>query len=132
MAYKVIWGNFLMAGILNFHTLLFLGYNSETESTDIMNSTNETVTQFKCNTVAGDWYDKFLYPYFDVIDLLFYAIIPFFIMAVCTVLIVKVLYDSKKRLSQMSSRKSEESKTLFDSRASTANRYVILISLYLF
>ena len=114
MAHKVIIGSFLLAALLNFHTLLFLGYeqNDTNSATNIINATssnenNNTIvtSKFYCASRVG-WYDTFLYPYFDWIDLLVYTIIPFFIMAICTFIIVKVLYDSKKRLKQMGKKNS--------------------------
>lgn len=41
-------------------------------------------------------YDNFLEPYFEWIDLIFYAIFPFIVMVLCTIFIVKVLYKSNR------------------------------------
>ncbi len=115
-AYRVIGGSFLLAVLLNFHTLLFLGTVNTIDSnpTDIISENktmrNKSVTikyEFNCASDEG-LYDTFLYPYFDWVDLLFYTIMPFFIMAVCTLIIVKVLYDSKQRLK----RKKNQSEAL--------------------
>ncbi len=107
-AYKVLGGSFLLAVLLNIHTLFFLGTNiidqslADTilENDAFSNNSLSTKYQFHCASEEG-LYGNFLYPYFDLIDLLVYTILPFFIMAVCTVTIVKVLYDSKRRLKRM-------------------------------
>lgn len=44
-------------------------------------------------------YDDFINPYGELVDLHFYVIIPFIIMAICSFLIIRVLFISNKRLS---------------------------------
>ena len=117
MAYKVIGTNCFIAMFLNFHKLLFLGYESdEPIPTNIIsnnNQSNMTVKKFICGS-RNELYTDFLYPYFDWIDLLFYTIIPFFVMGICTFLIVHVLYNSKKRLRIMAKKNIKETKKLME------------------
>ena len=104
VAYKVIGACYALAVTINFHTLLFLGYDSYgTNETNIYQNTsaNSSVAKFVCTSQPDSAYDHFLYPYFDWIDLLSYTIIPFIVMGICTVMIVKVLCDSKERLKRM-------------------------------
>lgn len=116
--------------VINFHSLIFLGYyssedmdesspnkqaNSSSNPTNanadyyvniISNKTSSSSLmgvlekQFTCGSEKGTLYDDFLDPYFKWIDLFSYAIIPFFTMAICTFLIVRVLFLSNKRLNK--------------------------------
>jgi hypothetical protein len=123
MALKIIAINCLLAVLINFHTLLFLGFKDNDDvspsttspsSTDILalhaNSNNTPTTHsnyansFHCASKDGTIYDKFLDPYFEWIDLIFYAFLPFITMAVCTYLIIRVLVISNKRLNKGISR----------------------------
>lgn len=130
MAFKVIGGSFCLAVIINFHTLCFLGndsykndaaaniYNNRTDNKTLSGISSEM--KFVCASKPGALYDRFLYPYFDWIDLLSYTIVPFIVMGVCTIMIVKVLCDSKERLKRMDDQstrrrtqaKNEENKEL--------------------
>lgn len=106
-AYKIILINIFLAAAINFHSLIFMGYEdpidldrpSLTTALDYLNR-NSTRTTFMCASKKGNLYDKFLDPVFKWIDLLSYAIIPFIIMAICTFLITRVLFLSNKRLNR--------------------------------
>jgi hypothetical protein len=110
MAYKIIFLNILVAAVINFHSLLFMGYYRIYSTSSSINDTNlligvefnksSIVKEFHCATESGTMYDKFLDPYFKWIDLFSYAIIPFLIMAVCTFLIIRVLFESNRRLNK--------------------------------
>ena len=101
-AYKVICLACCLAVSINFHSLVFLGteFYDYVNTTDYLNDSNHTIaTQyvFECLPVQDSFYNYFLDPYFMWIDLFFYAIFPFFIMMICTIMIAKVLLKSKNR-----------------------------------
>lgn len=116
-AYKIIFLNIFLAALINFHSLIFLGYESTpsqpilsvnaTTNADYNNLFLNTSTSNKqqtllltivCASKKDTLYDTFMESYFKWIDLLSYAIIPFFTMGVCTFLIVRVLFLSNRRL----------------------------------
>jgi hypothetical protein len=107
-AYRIIFLNIGVAVVINLHSLLFMGYyipseSSINDSNSLIGneSTNSSIIrEFHCATESGTIYDKFLDPYFKWIDLFSYAIIPFLIMAVCTFLIIRVLFQSNRRLNK--------------------------------
>jgi hypothetical protein len=115
MAYKIILVNIAIASIINMHSLFFLGYytnNSGRNETQLFDNTSfsssdnlnmagaDSQEQFSCATKVGTAYDLFTDPYFRWIDLFAYAIIPFFTMAICTFLIIRVLFRSHRRLNK--------------------------------
>ena len=126
MANKIILLNCVVVIAINFHSLLFLGYevpvspspviySNNTSNDDMLNSVNgnnsynnmflsspigQPTSQFVCGSKNGTLYDKFLDPYFETIDLLCYAILPFITMAICTFLIVRVIFISANRLNK--------------------------------
>ena len=116
-AYRVILLAALLAGLINFHSLVFLGneFYITTNSTNYLNDLSngtlnysvQTIKSFECLSVKGTVYDNFLDPYFMWIDLFFYAIFPFFIMMICTIMIAKVLFKSKNRF-----KKRQENNTI--------------------
>ena len=135
MAYKVMLLASLLSVIINFHTLFFMGYqvvdSEQTQNngallnhenylsanyTNIINSSDvngenyfkyqNKKTKFVCATENDTLYEKFIDPYFEWIDLIFYAILPFLTMAICTFLIIRVLFRSNKRLKSMENQKS--------------------------
>jgi hypothetical protein len=63
-----------------------------------MHSDSDRQVEFTCASRNGTLYDMFLEPYFEWIDLFFYAIMPFIIMIVCTCLIVRVVFSSNKHV----------------------------------
>ena len=113
-AYKVLLINVLIAVAINFHSLLFLGYEQIAvssddltfESSDFLFFRNnsaaraplEETKNFFCASKENTLYDRFLDPYFQWIDLVFYALLPFFIMAISSFFIIKVIFLSHKRL----------------------------------
>lgn len=94
-ANRVIIVNFLMAFVINFHSLFFLGY--EEKHYFYSNSTNHS---YYCASLDGTVYDHFIDPYFQWIDLIFYAILPFITMAICSFLILRVIFMSNKRVAK--------------------------------
>jgi hypothetical protein len=112
MAKKVILFNFLLVFIINFHSLFFLGFydtyddglsSSSSFNTDILQATTkklsldaESVT-FMCASREDSLYFSFLEKYFKYADLICYAFLPFAIMIVCTILIVRVLILSTNK-----------------------------------
>lgn len=120
-AVKIIIFNITLAVFINFHNLLFLGYYDTTTPSDeeklsngvsnldyVNSHTNNNksnthhagLIEYRCESKNGTAYDKFLDPTFKWIDLLAYAIIPFITMAICTILIVRVLFRSNRRLNK--------------------------------
>jgi hypothetical protein len=101
MARKIILFVCALTVTINFHSLVFLGnYEAdETENSTISKFNNKSValTRFSCSSKLGSIYDKFLIPYFQYIDMLSYVIVPFFIMMICTLLIVKVLITTNNK-----------------------------------
>jgi hypothetical protein len=122
MAFRIIVINCLLAVLINFHTLLFLGFKDNDVTSDFLSSsTSSSSTEilsvlvtsntssiihsnnpniFHCASKDGTLYDKFLDPYFEWIDLIFYAFLPFITMAVCTYLIIRMLVISNKRINK--------------------------------
>jgi hypothetical protein len=94
----------LLTIVVNFHSLIFLGNYEADDTVNNNNITNHNITnksagptRFSCSSKLGSIYDKFLIPYFQYIDMLSYVIVPFFIMMVCTLFIVKVLITTNKK-----------------------------------
>jgi hypothetical protein len=104
VAYKIFGLNCLLAIAVNAHILFYLGY--EDNNVDYINN---STSKFTCGTQNQTIYDHFFGFYFEWMDLLFYAILPFFIMAFCTFLIVRVLYNSKQRLKRLKQDKTADS-----------------------
>lgn len=136
-AYKIIFLNVLIAAIINFHSLIFLGYETQNLSNTTigvnyinLNSSGSMgllrSTSYECASEKDTLYDRFLDPYFKWIDLLSYAIAPFFTMGVCTFLIVRVLYLSNRRLNKNKpksvkiEKKSDQKATLLNKKATNA------------
>ena len=109
MAKKVILFDFLLVFIINFHSLFFLGFydtyddgtsmTSLSYNTDIIQTTTkQSATEtFMCASREGSIYFSFLEKYFKYADLICYAFLPFAIMIVCTILIVRVLLLSTNK-----------------------------------
>ena len=87
-ARRVILIDVILVVLINCHSLFFLG----TEQLD--EDTGERYLM--CAAAEGTLYYKFLEPHAKYIDLLCYAIAPFAIMLVCTILIVRVLIKSSR------------------------------------
>ncbi|CAF0983977.1 unnamed protein product [Brachionus calyciflorus] len=107
VAYRIIFINIFLATLINFHSFIFLGYEEQVlvenfTSVDYLefNLTHESKSSCICGSQNGTIYDKFLDPYFKLIDLLSYAIIPFFIMAISSYMIIRVILLSNKRLNR--------------------------------
>lgn len=62
------------------------------------NSIMDIQPNFICSSQNDTAYDRFIDPYFQWIDLIFYAILPFIIMAICSFLIIQAMFASNKRL----------------------------------
>ena len=114
-AFKVTIINIIFAIIINFHSLIFLGYETleppSSSNLTLLNYINASTSSTEsyvltCGSEIGSLYDNFLDPYFEFFDLLFYAILPFIIMAICTFLIIRILLKSNKRLNKTKARKS--------------------------
>jgi hypothetical protein len=105
-AYKVILINIIVVVLINCHSLFFLGtYEYADENVGSL-SNNSSITFpnsdtskmiLICGTKEGTLYKNFLEPYFEYIDLLCYAILPFLVMFICTILIIKVMVTSNKK-----------------------------------
>ena len=55
---------------------------------------------FYCSSQKDTLYDRFLDPYFQWIDLIFYAILPFITMAICSFFIIRAMFASNRRLTK--------------------------------
>ncbi len=110
MAIRITGLTVCLSIIINFHNLLFLGHLKQ-----VHNSTNSV--QFECASKEGTLYEKFMDPYFEWVDLICYSLLPFVIMAVCSFLIIKVLFRSAKRLNK---NKSHISKNKISKKASSS------------
>ena len=99
MARKIFLLISLLTIVVNFHSLIFLGNYEADETVNNNNITNKSAgpSRFSCSSKLGSVYDKFLIPYFQYIDMLSYVIVPFFIMMICTLFIVKVLITTNKK-----------------------------------
>jgi hypothetical protein len=97
-AYRVLIVNFLLVVLINFHSLLFLGHESKMPL--FKADSNESLYEYtyQCSSKNGTLYDRFLDPYFQWMDLIFYAIAPFVVMASATILILRVIIMSNKRM----------------------------------
>lgn len=100
MAIKIICLTLIFTILINFHYLLFLGYEKNEE--------NSTAKIFECGSQTGTLYDKFMDPYFEWIDLILYSILPFIIMLISSYLIIRVLVRSVKRLNKSGFRSKSE------------------------
>lgn len=105
-AHKIIFLMCFLSALINMHTLFFLGYNENyflyINSTVFM--TNKTACY--CASLYGTNYDKFMNPYFQWLDLIFYAILPFIVMLLSTFFILRVIFMSNKRIKGKLSRNS--------------------------
>ena len=107
-AYKVLLFNLFLASLPNSHYLIFLGHYEERNGgayndTFYRNSSNlisslSSEKKLSCTSLPSTVYDRFLDPYYNWMDLIFYAILPFLIMAVCSFFIIRVILDSNKRM----------------------------------
>jgi hypothetical protein len=105
-AYKVILINIAIVVIINCHSLFFMGTYESADDNDLsfLNSSSvklpngySSKIKLICGTKEETLYKKFLEPYFEYIDLLCYAILPFLVMFICTILIIKVMVTSNKK-----------------------------------
>ena len=109
-AYKILLINVLIALAINFHSLLFLGHEPTMDNPEIANQTkteqlsNQSNTFFFCSTKHDTYYDTFLSVFFEWLDLIFYAILPFIILAICSFFIIRKLLQSNKRVNRPSSK----------------------------
>lgn len=109
-AFKIIFFNIVLATVINFHSLIFIGYQEENKALETNltsglnylnpNSTMDFSDTLICGSKKGSLYEIFFDSVFKWIDLLSYAIIPFIIMAICTFLITRMLFLSNKRLNR--------------------------------
>lgn len=93
-AHRIIFLLCLLSAIINLHSLIFLGYDEPQDNA--LNSTNDTT--YYCASLSGTLYDNFMNPYFQWIDLIFYAILPFIVMFLSSIFIIRVIFISNKRL----------------------------------
>lgn len=109
-ALKIILVDCLLVFSINFHSLLFLGnyYNDDQQQYSL--SSNHSLDEYSnvilkkklaCASKNNTIYDKFLEPYFEWIDLFCYAILPFVVMIVCSILIIKVVFLANKSYANM-------------------------------
>jgi hypothetical protein len=119
VAYKIIISLCCLVICINFHTLIFIGY--EEIGNNEWNNTNQTFLVL-CEPIKIEIYEEFFNNYYNWIDLIFYAFLPFFIMGLCTFLIIKVLYQSRKRLKRILKKDSsrKENKSLIQSEQKSA------------
>lgn len=103
MAYKVICCTIIIISLVNLHYLLYLGYEKYDPKL------NKTV--FECASETDSLYESFMDPYFEWVDLILYSILPFIIMLFCSYLIIRVLFNSAKRLNKNNYSKSENNDT---------------------
>jgi len=89
-AIKIMLVTFLITMIINSHYLIFLGHE-KTES-------NNTFS-FECASSKNSTYEHFM-ELFEWVDLVVYSILPFIIMTFCSFLIIRVLFNSAKRLNR--------------------------------
>lgn len=89
-AIKIMLVTFLITMIINSHYLIFLGHE-KTES-------NNTFS-FECASSKNSTYEHFM-ELFEWVDLVMYSILPFIIMTFCSFLIIRVLFNSAKRLNR--------------------------------
>ncbi|RNA10067.1 FMRFamide receptor-like [Brachionus plicatilis] len=105
-AHRIILLLCIVSVLINMHTLFFLGYHENYflyfNSTIFM--TNKTACY--CASLYGTNYDKFMNPYFQWLDLIFYAILPFIVMLLSTFFILRVIFMSNKRIESKLSRNS--------------------------
>jgi len=100
-AYRILLINCLLVVLINFHSLLFLGHETEIAHHETSsNSPSINEYNYQCSSENGTLYDRFLDPYFQWMDLIFYAIAPFIVMASATILILRVLIMSNKRMNR--------------------------------
>jgi hypothetical protein len=91
VAHRVILINCALAILLNAHTLGYMGYMQRVDN-------NKTSYHITCDAEKDSLYDYFINPYFQWLDLIFYAILPFITMAICSFFIIRVMFASNKRL----------------------------------
>jgi hypothetical protein len=99
-AYRVLALNLLLACVPNSHYLIFLGYEQSYASANLttLNGTVAYTTKVQCTARPDTSYDRFLNPFYNWMDVIFYAILPFLIMAVCSFFIIRVIFSSNKRM----------------------------------
>jgi hypothetical protein len=102
-AYRIICLNTVIAVIFNFHNLIFLGYEDQT--TEFFHNKTKIKIQVNCAPIESSMYEYFVDPYYQWIDLVLYAILPFIIMAFCSFFIIRVLVLSNKRMAKNLSQK---------------------------
>lgn len=105
-AYRIIFLLGILSATINMHTLFFLGYTENYFM--LLNSTmfitNKTTCY--CASLFGTNYDRFMNPYFQWLDLIFYAILPFIVMLLSTFFILRVIFMSNKRIKNKLSKNS--------------------------
>jgi hypothetical protein len=99
-AYKVIVVNVFLTVMINFHSLFFLGFEETVTKTTTSSFNSSSFIQMTCASKEGTLYYIFLDTYFQWLDLIFYAILPFFIMAICSFFIIKTIVVSNKRINK--------------------------------
>jgi hypothetical protein len=110
-AYRVLALNLLLASLPNSHYLMFLGYEQSILSpnaTSNLSSSSDTTNgsdtaaaytrRVQCTAPPDSAYERFLNPFYNWMDVIFYAILPFLIMAVCSFFIIRVIFSSNKRM----------------------------------
>lgn len=126
-AHKVILIDIAIVVIINCHSLFFLGTYESPDENSILLLNNSSITLpsesskmiLICGTKEGTLYKNFLEPYFEYIDLLCYAILPFLVMFICTILIIKVMITSNKKFEGVSSVTKTSSKKIEENAGPT-------------
>lgn len=126
-AYRVILIDIAIVVIINCHSLFFLGTYESPDENSILLLNNSSITLpnesskmiLICGTKEGTLYKNFLEPYFEYIDLLCYAILPFLVMFICTILIIKVMITSNKKFEGVSSVTKTSSKKIEENAGPT-------------
>jgi hypothetical protein len=126
VAYRILALNFLLASIINFHYLCFLGYDEESDKMLLNDANNydnySSSIIFHCGSKPDTLYDRYFDPYNQWLDLLFYAFLPFIIMTVCTFFIIRVLFITNKRFkNHLSGRRNATIKTTTSSLLNNLN-----------
>lgn len=106
MAHRIIFLLGILSAVINIHTLFFLGHKEN--HFVLLNSTvfMTNKTSCYCASLYGTNYDRFMNPYFQWLDLIFYAILPFIVMLLSTFFIIRVIFMSNKRIKNKLSKNS--------------------------
>ena len=116
-AIKVTSGIFILLVLINFHVLIFV--NSVEDLNIINNTLNETsiiISQLpSVNKIVYPYcilkqngYDEFFSNYYSWIDAFVYSYIPFVLIFICNVALIKKVFSSKKNINRRKTAKQKE------------------------